>query len=375
MNKVKRSAPLKAMPRLYQGRPRRVYLRLLARIACIASLIFVSAEGALSAPLSDYHERVRRALRSVGAIGTFVEGQERDYEREEELEAQALKDLEALPASETIEWQGAQLRVDNSWLTEALDIYRLLPIGDNRRADAMARIAERLLAIDERLSEMERASSGQAVDKDAEKARLAAILRREEYSRQAPEGNALTRLIKRIRDWFRSLFPEREETDQPRRDSRAVNSTAQIIVALLALAVIAYVAWRFLPRFLRRDMKKRKPRERGARVVLGEQLRSDESSSDLLNEAERLARSGDRRAAIRKGYIALLCELHDRKLVRLEQHKTNRDYLRAVQPNQTLYEEMKPMTRSFENHWYGLVPATETDWQDFRSRYKKAIQQ
>lgn len=286
-----------------------------------------------------------------------------------------IKDVrQLLPASESVEWQGGLLRVDNSWLVEALDNYELLPVGDKRRVEAMARIAERLQAIDERLSEMEgTASSGKTIDKDAEKARLAAILRREEYSRQASEGNALTRLIRRIREWFRSLFPEREERDEPIRESRAVNNTAQLVVILLSLAVIAYVAWRFLPRLLGREMRKRKPRERGARVVLGEQLAADETSADLLDEAERLARSGDLRAAIRKGYIALLCELHDRKLVRLEQHKTNRDYLRAVEPNRTLYEEMKPMTRSFENHWYGLTPATETDWHDFRARYRNAL--
>jgi hypothetical protein len=278
-----------------------------------------------------------------------------------------------LPSSETIEWQGRILRVDNSWLAEALDNYELLPVGDARRVDAMARIAERLQAIDERLTEMERGAAGQPINKDDEKARLAAILRREEYSRQAAEGNAFTRLLKRIRDWFRGLFPKREVRNEPQRESSAVNITALIIVALLSLAVLVYVAWRILPRFLRRDMKKRKPKERGARVVLGEKLGADESSSDLLLEAERLARSGDLRAAIRKGYIALLCDLHDRKLVRLEQHKTNRDYLRAVQANQSLYEEMKPMTRSFENHWYGFTPATETDWQDFRSHYRKAV--
>lgn len=377
MKEVNHRVPTGAMSFADESRPRRASLRVLARAACLAMLVLACAEGALGVPLSDYHERVRRALVSVGAIGTFIQEQERDFKREEQLEAQALEDLGALPSNEMIEWQGIMLRVDNSWLAEALDTYRLLPMGDPKRVEAMARIAERLQAIDERMSEMERgggvAAAGQTGDKDAEKARLAAILRREEYSRQAPEGNALTNLIKRIREWLRSLIGEREEPDQPKRESRAVNNTAQIIVALFSLAVIGYVAWRFLPRFLRRDMKKRKPRERGARVVLGEQLRSDESSSDLLDEAERLARSGDLRAAIRKGYIALLCELHDRKLVRLEQHKTNRDYLRAVQPNHALYEEMKPMTRSFENHWYGLTPATENDWQDFRSRYKKAV--
>jgi hypothetical protein len=349
--------------------------RCLFRIACMLFLVFACAEQAQAIPLSDYHERVRRAVTSIGSIGTALEGEARNLERERSRDAATLNEVRRLlPQSETVEWQGIILRVDNAWLAEALDNYVLLPVGDNRRAESMARIAERLQAIDERLAEMEReAAAGKTIDKEEEKARLAAILRRDEYTRQGAEENALTRLLKRIREWFRNLFPKKERQDEPREDSRAVNATAQIIVALLSLAVIVYVAWRFLPRFLRREMKKRKPKRSGARVVLGEHLDADESSADLLAEAESLARSGDLRAAIRKGYIALLCELHDRKLLRLEQHRTNRDYLRAVQSNPSLYEEMKPMTSSFENHWYGFIPPTETDWQAFRARYRKAL--
>jgi hypothetical protein len=338
----------------------------------MALLLFACVESAQAIPLSVYHERVRRAIISIGSIATALQGEERNRERDSSRETATLQELrQILPATETVEWQGDVLRIDNSWLTQALDAYELLPVDDPKRAESLARIAERLQAIEERLSETERGAL-KAVDKDEEKARLAAILRREEYNRQTAEGNALTRLLKRIREWFRSLFPRRE-SDEPEKQNRAVNKTAQVIVFLLSSAVILYVAFRFLPRFLRRDLKKRKPKKRGARVVLGEQLGMDESSADLLAEAESLARSGDPRAAIRKGYIALLCELHDRKLVRLEQHKTNRDYLRAVQSNQSLYEEMKPMTLSFENHWYGFIPATEIDWQAFRAHYRKAV--
>lgn len=328
--------------------------------------------SALAAPLSDYHERVRRALISIGSVGTALQGEERNRQRESSVEIAALEEVRRLlPATEKVEWQGGLLRIDNSWLAQALDAYQLMSPNDPKRNVALARMAERLQAIDERLTEVE-GQTGKAINKDEEKARLAAILRRDDYNRQAAEGNALTRILRRIREWFRSLFPQRE-TNEPQRESRAVNNAAQIIVALISLAVIAYVLWRFLPRFLRRDLKKRKPKKRGARVVLGEQLGTDESSADLLAEAEQLARTGELRSAIRKGYIALLCELHDRKLVRLEQHKTNRDYLRAVQSNGALYDEMKPMTLSFENHWYGFITPTETDWQAFRAHYRKAV--
>jgi hypothetical protein len=334
--------------------------------------LFCSAEGALSVPLNVYHERVRRAVLSLDSVGVSL--QDEESERQPSAEKAALADVRGMLANdETVEWQGGVFRVDNRWLRESLDAYEQMAPADPKRVERLAQIVERLQALDERLSEIE-AQPGNAVDKEAEKARLAAILRREEYTRQAAEGNALTRLIKRIREWLRRLFPDRG-ADEPQNDNPTVNRGAQIIVALLSLIVICYVAWRFLPRFLRREMKKRKRTAGGPRVVLGDHLSMDATSADLLAEAEQLARAGNLRGAIRKGYIALLCELHDRKLLRLEQHKTNRDYLSAVEDNHPLYDEMKPMTMSFETHWYGLVPATETDWQSFRAHYQQAVKQ
>ena len=127
-----------------------------------------------------------------------------------------------------------------------------------------------------------------------------------------------------------------------------------------------------LPRLLHNRRTKRKVTE-GARIVLGERLEPDQSATDLLSEAEALARAGDLRAAIRKTYIALLLELGERKIITLEQHKTNHDYLRAVRRIERLYPNVKQLTDSFELHWYGLARATETDWQAFRSGYKQAL--
>jgi hypothetical protein len=140
----------------------------------------------------------------------------------------------------------------------------------------------------------------------------------------------------------------------------------------LAVAVLVFVGRMFLPRLLRsrRRRKKTKPQ---ARIVLGEKLAPDQSATDLLSEAEGLARRGELRAAIRKAYIALLVELGERKLISLAQHKTNRDYLRSVREVQPLYGNVKQLTDSFERHWYGFAQATETDWLAFRSVYEQAL--
>jgi hypothetical protein len=94
----------------------------------------------------------------------------------------------------------------------------------------------------------------------------------------------------------------------------------------------------------------------------------------LFGEAERLAREGRLRDAIRKGYIAALCELSDRNIVRLARHKTNRDYLLDVRKTREgLFENMTGLTGSYERNWYGLRTSELTDWEDFRDRYRQTI--
>jgi hypothetical protein len=36
---------------------------------------------------------------------------------------------------------------------------------------------------------------------------------------------------------------------------------------------------------------------------------------------------------------------------------------------------MLPLTSEFELHWYGLRPASDADWQSFRTRCRAALQE
>jgi hypothetical protein len=69
----------------------------------------------------------------------------------------------------------------------------------------------------------------------------------------------------------------------------------------------------------------------------------------------------------------LLCELGDRKVISLAQHKTNRDYLMSVRQRSSLYQSMRRLTTMFESHWYGFVPPAPTDWHEFRMICRNAV--
>jgi hypothetical protein len=342
------------------------------RLAVGLLLITTGAQAAAAAPLSDYSQRVHMAsiqLNSLLQWNKVKEDEQLHATRMASILSEVRKDL---PPQETIEWNGTTIRVDNAWLDEALTDYEKLSASDPRRTETLARITERLYALDGRLQEIEAGKqSAAAVDKDADQRRLAAILSRVEYQKKPVEKGMLARLWERFMKWLESIFPESKPL-QP-GESGARSRLAEIIVVALALAVITYAVWKFVPRLLHRRGGAKGNAKRGARVVLGETLTADQTASDLIGEAEALARAGHLRAAIRKGYIALLCELGDRKILSLAQHKTNRDYLRAVQDQSALHSEMQQLTTSFENHWYGFQAATPDDWAAFRDRYHKAV--
>jgi hypothetical protein len=262
---------------------------------------------------------------------------------------------------------GQRVTVDNSWLHDALNEYQKTA-DQATRAEILMRVGERLRAIEERLAEIGKIRTTTS-DKEANKGRLAEILRRPEYIQTAPEASALDRLLDRFFRWLSRLFPKAKPVEPG--GSQFLSGIAQLLVVGVCVAVIALLLWRYGPRLMRGRKKKKAKRE--ARIVLGERLEEDQTAADLLAHAESLARAGDLRAAIRKAYIALLCELGDRKLISLAQHKTNRDYLNSVRDKTSLYAGMRKLTRSFELHWYGFVPAGEADWTEFRNGYRTIV--
>ncbi|HWN09801.1 MAG TPA: DUF4129 domain-containing protein [Pyrinomonadaceae bacterium] len=332
----------------------------------IVLLTFLSA-AASAIPLSTYHRHVKQ---SVTALDTLAQTDETetasDYARRDIETVDGV--LQLLPRTETVEWNDHQVKVDNSWLHDELNKYRSAkPL---ERVDLQRRMKERLSAIDERITDVLNPGTA-SVNKEADSARMREILGRAEYARTVKQPNAITRYLQQFMKWLESLIP-RPKTMSPGA-AGLFSTIAQILVLALALGVLIFVAKLFLPRLLRSRGTKRKKTKPQARIIMGETLDPDQTAVDLLSEAEALARRGELRAAIRKAYVALLLELGDRKIISLAQHKTNRDYLRAVRDIEHLYGNVKQLTDSFELHWYGLAQATETDWLAFRAAYQRAL--
>lgn len=328
----------------------------------------LSVVNTAAIPLSEYHSAVERAIADLEPL-TDKGGHESDSEYEARLIQAIEKVRVALPKNQQVELQKSSWTTDNTWLHTTLEDLQNGAIGE--RPVKLAGVLGWLHALNDRIKALENAEQGQMEHKGASKQRLESILERPEYASESTGPNALAKLIRDFIRWIESLMPKAEGAEPGR--ARLFGNVTTIIVVGLAVLLIAYVGMLMFKRF-KRPAKPRTRKKREARIVLGEKLQPEQTATDLLAEAEALARKGDLRAAIRKGYIALLVELGDRNVISLAQYKTNRDYLRSVSNVPQLHSPLKRLTETFEQHWYGFVQATPNDWQDFRARYREALQ-
>jgi hypothetical protein len=328
-----------------------------------AALFFLFPLSVAAIPLSAYQQNLKNAITALDTLYEMDE-EEGTYANQFNETIEGIRT--SLPKQQTVELGSDVCNVDNEWLHNYLDDIPKL----EDPSEVIRQTLEKLKAIEERVSER-LAATGLVDSKEQAKSKLENILARPEYATGARGPNALTRFVQDFLRWLQKILPKRQTMEPGRAVS--ISQVVQIIVVVLALAVLAYVAKILLTRF-KRSKKYKAPRKREARIVLGERLEPEETATNLLAEAEALARRGELRTAIRKAYIALLVELGDRKVISLAQHKTNRDYLRGLSDAPQLYSRMRGLTDSFERHWYGFAEASESDWQDFRAGYLDALQ-
>ncbi len=322
--------------------------------------------------LAKYRGNIRSAkLSTQNLLAPDVEDESfQDYSNlERETLAQIRKDV---PVSEKIEWQNTTFETNNQWLADKLDKYEKEPLDSAKRTAMLSEISERLGAIENKLYELENPPVSNRT-KDEDKQKLAEILQREEYQKpEAQQESLFAKIYRKIMDWLARMFPRPNLSQSSGGGFQSFSFVLQMLLYALILGAIGFLIYRFAPFFASRFRTKEK-REKKERVILGERLAANETSENLFSEAENLARQGNLRGAIRKGYIALLCELSERKIIGLAQHKTNRDYLRDVRKQNELYKNMSGLTDNYERHWYGFDDAEAKDWEEFRNDYQKTV--
>lgn len=345
--------------------------KLIIGALAIATLILVPA-AAIGSTLADYQRRLESARTDVESMISALQNGSQLTGNEDGLFQQAISRVRrAMPANETVELGGPSIETQNGWLQAELNN---LEQASNQadRIKILSGVSERLSSINEHVKNLQSAVAGTRT-KDEDKQKLSEILSREEYQKPENKGeSAFQRWVKWFIDWIRSLFPDQPILPKETSGFQPLSVVIQVIVYALVIGLVGFLIYKFAPVIAERFRQKEK-KERTGRVVLGEHIDASLSASDLFAEAESFAQRGDLRAAIRKGYIALLCDLADKKVIGLARHKTNRDYLRDLRKRTSLFARIKNATGSFERHWYGFrTPETE-DWEEFREQYRSAL--
>ena len=332
-------------------------------LAAVFGVLFIFLYPATVAaiPISQYQSNLKYSIESLERLNATD-----DFDGELDNALETVRT--ALPKNQTVEFEREVCNVDNTWLHKDLDDIAQTEDPTNKLAQVIAT----LQAIEARVAERQNPGGRTAENKEWAKTRLESILARPEYATNQQGPNALIRLLQDFTRWLANLLPRRRSVNPGRID--LISLIAQIIVIALAALLLLYVLKTVLVWFSGRSRKSKTGKTGEARIVLGERLEPEATATDLLSEAEALARQGDLRAAIRKAYIALLVELGDRKVISLAHHKTNRDYLNSLRSVPQLHSRMRGLTDSFERHWYGFANTTPNDWQDFRAGYLAALQ-
>ncbi|MEP6944799.1 MAG: DUF4129 domain-containing protein [Acidobacteriota bacterium] len=346
-----------------------VLAELVRRASRVAACTLILIGSAFAGSVGDYEKQIAAARGTVVELANVDPSMQQIavYQRDK---VQLLR--KTLPPTESVDWPSGTIDVDNAWFATALDGY-LAEVNLSKQSVILDRIDERLAAISARITEMQTAAAS-GHTKDEDKRKLAEILSRPEYQKPEVRDESLFQKWKReLLEWLSKMFPSVDI--KPREPAAGMGSLALVLQVLLYAALAAaiiFLLYKFVP-FLSRKFGKKDKTPNNERVILGERIAEDQSSADLFSDAERLARDGQLRLAIRKGYIALLCELSDRKAIGLARHKTNRDYLRDLRSRRELFNNVSGLTGSFERHWYGTDESAQSDWDEFRTLYNETV--
>jgi hypothetical protein len=273
-----------------------------------------------------------------------------------------------LPASEEVEFNDVITRVDNAWLHEAVNNVAKNVEGDaDQRHSMLSEISARLARLRQSVKAAQTAEDRALQDQGA---RLDDILARPEYRPEEKRESVIARSIRRITEFIvRSLIKLFGGASAP--GGAGLVTVLRALIFLVVVAALIFGAAKLARRFQAR--KKQAAEETETREALGEEIAEDATAADLFAMASELARQGEYRKAIRRAYIALLCDLDQRGKLRLGRSKTNRDYLDAVRSEQRIYPTFSVMTYAFERAWYGQERATEDEFQNFVTLYQEAI--
>lgn len=141
------------------------------------------------------------------------------------------------------------------------------------------------------------------------------------------------------------------------------------VIAALLLAGIGWLAFRFIRQNGLRIFRKTADANNDNKPE--EQLQNTSAYETKIREA---AEAGDYRQAIRWWYLYILFRLSAQQLITYGSDKTNREYLRALQPT-PFYKPFATLTLDYEYIWYGGFEVDEAQYRAIDTQFGNFVHQ
>ena len=299
-------------------------------VLLLLAFAFSVARASNPTPLADYRRAVSQALTLVERART-----EPNLAQRQSLLAQAAAQLKPI---QTVQAEsGEQWEIDNSKLIDNLTSAASgLPT-----ADRLDNIAARLRALGAALI-----APPVAVSK-SDRAKLHDLLNRPPFQTN-DTSNPLKELVNRFLDWLSRLFGNTQGIAFDLRDAISAIGFVFVIVVLI-----------FFMRMLLSNLVSETQLKQAPQDV-------DLDSGAALVQAQRLAKQGDYRTAVRQLYLATLLLLDERGLLRYDRTLTNREYLHLVQNDLRVRSALEPIVDTFDRTWYGLESVAPEEFEKYR---------
>lgn len=183
-------------------------------------------------------------------------------------------------------------------------------------------------------------------------------------------ARATTWIMKKIADffdWLDTFWPKKKLDAKKPANIRSI----VIAVAVLIVLIIAILAFEALRR------SRAAAKDIAVSIAPAASSRDEDPLSRTTNEwevyAEKLARAGRHREAIRAWYHAVLVTLYGAAILHFRRGRTNWEYVAALAPSLPWRGEFIALTRRFESEWYGHDESSADALDDCSERAKTIL--
>lgn len=309
------------------------------KVAIVISILLFTSGVSYSITLSEYRDEMRDTIKELEVLSK-LDPKSWDFQRR-------INAIE-LPSHKKIIFDDRQLTIDSSWFWEALDKIKREEDG-NRRKQLIEELKEGLVTLESEIGD-------EAREWVNPKPYLLKILNGMELQRQLRRLCASPYLLLLIiLRWLKELLREWGLL-------KIALYSLYLFIPLIMAGIVVYI------------LKKVKFRtaKRIEEEIPTEVAKGSKDPNQLRGMAEDYATKGDYRMAIRYLYLTLLLWLDKIGIIDYDSTKTNGEYLRAIQEKVKLYQSFLPLTRLFDEVWYGTEPVNLPLYQEFYRNYTEA---